>query len=77
MLDWIKKEITKNIRTGIGWTLTTQLEDLPYIKYKNAPKMKIGIKKTKLMTIGESPNPTVKIDGLETETVDRFMNMGL
>ena len=29
------------------------------------------------MTIGESPNPTVKIDGLETETVDRFMNMGL
>ena len=33
--------------------------------------MKIGIKKTKLMTIGETPNPTVRIDGQEIETVDR------
>ena len=34
--------------------------------------LKIGIKKTKLMTIGESPNPTIKIDGKEIETVDWF-----
>ena len=49
--------------------------------YKNAPKMKIRIKRTKLMTIGESPNPaTIKIDGqeiVEIETLDQFTNMGV
>ena len=38
--------------------------------------MKIAIKKIKLMTVGESPNPTIKIDGQEIETVDRFMYLG-
>ena len=38
--------------------------------------MKIGIKKTKLMTTGESPNPIIKIDGQEIETVDRFTYPG-
>ena len=28
------------------------------------------------MTVGESPNPTIKIDGQEIETVDRFMYLG-
>ena len=28
------------------------------------------------MTIGEFPNPTIKIDGQEIETVDRFTNLG-
>ena len=28
------------------------------------------------MTIGEFTNPTIKIDGQEIETVDRFTNLG-
>ena len=28
------------------------------------------------MKIGESPNPTIKIDGQEIETVDRFTYLG-
>ena len=28
------------------------------------------------MTIGESPNPTIEVDGQEIETVDRFTNLG-
>ena len=28
------------------------------------------------MTIGEFPNPTIKIDGQEIETVDGFTNLG-
>ena len=35
--------------------------------------MKIGIKKTKLMAIGESPNPTIKINGQAIEAVDWFI----
>ena len=34
--------------------------------------MKIGIKKTKLMTTGESPNLTMKIEWQEIENVDWF-----
>ena len=48
--------------------------------YKNASKMKIRIKRTKLMTVGGSPNPTIKIDGQEIvkiETLDQFTNMGV
>ena len=41
--------------------------------------MKIGIKKTNYVTIGESPNPTIKIDGgrklNRTRTVDLFSNL--
>ena len=28
------------------------------------------------MTVGEFPNPTIKIDGQKMETVDRFTNLG-
>ena len=97
VLDWIMKETIKDNRTGIRWTLTTQLEDLDFaddicltsstrthlrsktLKLCSTAKkvgMKIGIKKTKLMTIGESPNPTIKIDGQEIETVDKFTYLG-
>ena len=38
--------------------------------------MNIGIKNTKLTRIGESPNQTIKIDGQEIETVDRFTYLG-
>ena len=83
MLDWIMKETTKNDRTGIRWTLNTARKSrfcrrhLPCVKHKNhRPKMKIGIKKTNYVTIGESPNPTIKIDGgrklNRTRTVDLF-----
>ena len=98
VLDWIMKETIKDNRTGIRWTLTTQLEDLDFaddicltsstrthlrsktLKLCSTAKkvgMKIGIKKTKLMTIGESPNPTIKINGQEIETVDKFTYLGV
>ena len=38
--------------------------------------IKIGIKKTKLMPIGESPNQTIKSDGQEIEAADRFTYLG-
>ena len=73
------KETKKDNRNGNRWTLKSRFcrRHLPCIKYKNASvRMKIGIKKTKLMTIGEFSNPTSKIDGQEIETVDRFTNLG-
>ena len=56
----------------------THLKNKTLIFYTTVRKVgiKIRIKKTKLMIICESPNPTIKIDGQEIETVDRFTFLG-
>ena len=64
------KKTTKDNRTGIRWTLTTQLEDLVFaddiylaIKYNNAPKeQNIRTQQYRMESSHEDRNKKDKVD---------------